>query len=69
MLNKSISELESSLKEKEARLKQVFKQLESEKSTNESLVLQLANSMSEMKSLRDSFYDKETLLTEQVTMH
>ena len=54
------------MKEKEVHLKQVLKQLENEKSTNETLVLQLANSTSEINSLKESFSNKEASLNEKV---
>lgn len=67
-LNKKISENESTLKEKETRLKQVIQELESAKSTNETLTLQLANATAEIKNLKDTFREKEASLISQVRM-
>lgn len=57
------------MKEKDVRLKQIIQQLENEKSTNETLLSELANSTAEIKTLKDSFREKEISLNAQVNTY
>lgn len=65
-LNKTVADYECKFKDQEQRLKQIDQQLETEKNKNEDLTLQLATSVSEIKSLNEIMRAKEKELNEQV---
>lgn len=56
------------MEERHQRLKQTIQAFEIEKSQHEQLTIHNANTISELKSLKESFHHKELFLNEQVAL-